>query len=134
MTAGVSDLSARFWQKRDMIIAKRRHLGTLIIGGLAVLLAGAHAPPLLADDHNSRHYEDEEEHDHDRALEALKRGEVQPLEQVLTAVRSSVDGTIVRTRLERKRGAWVYELKVLGRDGRIHDIHVDARTASLLRD
>jgi uncharacterized membrane protein YkoI len=116
-------------------------LGTAFIGGLALLFSSLHASPLLADDDDHGYYEHDDdeheyeyEHDHDRALQALKCGEVQPLEKVLAAIRSSIDGTIVRTKLERKRGVWVYKLKVLGRDGRMRQINVDAKTVKLLLD
>lgn len=112
-----------------------------------MLLSTLHAPPLLADDddhgysggggdhgYNRGDDEYEYEHDHDRAFQALKRGEVLSLEKVLAAVRSGIDGTIVHTRLKRKHGIWVYELKVLGRDGRMREIRVDAKTAKLLPD
>ena len=119
-----------------MKIITRRYLGIALLGSLAVALSTLHAPPLLADDDDHGYHEDhdeyEYEHDHDRALQALKRGEVQPLEKVLAAVRSGIDGTIVHTRLKRKHGIWVYDLKVLGRDGRMRNIHINAKTAKLL--
>ncbi len=101
-------------------------------------LSTLHAPPLLADDDEHGYHEDHDEykyeHDHDRALQALKRGEVLSLEKVLVAVRADIDGSIVHTKLKRKHGIWVYELKVLGRDGRLREIRVDAKTAKLLPD
>ncbi len=77
--------------------------------------------------------EDREESDHDRALHAVDRGEVLPLEQVLAAIRTEVDGEVVGLELEREDGVWVYEFKVIDPSGRFVEIYADAKTGRILK-
>ena len=80
---------------------------------------------------NERH--DHDGYDHDRALKAVRKGEVLPLEQVLTIVRAKYKGAVVHTKLEREHGVWVYELKILDRNGRMREIYINAKTGKLLK-
>ena len=73
------------------------------------------------------------DHDHDRARAALGRGEVRPLAEILETVTTAVPGDIVEVELERERGTWVYELKVIAPDGRRLEVMVDAATGALLQ-
>lgn len=72
-------------------------------------------------------------HDHDRALAALKAGEVRPLQQVLDKVLRSYPGEVLEVELEREGGRWVYELKLLQADGGLIRLDVDAKTIEVLR-
>jgi uncharacterized membrane protein YkoI len=78
-------------------------------------------------------HEEDDEHDHDRALEAVRKGEVMPLEKVLTLVRTKYKGAVVHTKLEREHGAWVYELKILDRNGRMREVYINAKTGKLIK-
>lgn len=86
------------------------------------------APQAWADDNES----EEEEHDHERAREAVERGEVLPLEQVLDAVRGRIDGHIIGVEFERDHGFWIYEFRVVEDGGRVVEILTDARTAEII--
>jgi uncharacterized membrane protein YkoI len=77
--------------------------------------------------------DDDEESDHDRALGAVHRGEVLPLEQMLAAIRSQIQGEIVGLELEREDGAWIYEFKVIDPSGRFVKIDADAKTGKILK-
>ncbi|MEJ2228129.1 MAG: PepSY domain-containing protein [Alphaproteobacteria bacterium] len=74
--------------------------------------------------HKHRH----DDHDHDRALNAVRRGEVMPLEQVMAIVSANFKGDVVHTRLERENGVWVYELKILARNGRMREVYINAKS------
>src|SRR4051812_6826647 len=50
--------------------------------------------------------------------EALKHGEIRPLDQVLAAVRARFEGEIIEIEPERHGARWIYEVKLLGPDGR----------------
>lgn len=95
---------------------------TLVI---ATLLAAAALTPLasLADG----------DHDHDRARAALRAGEVLPLHVVLERVAKDHPGNVLEVELEREKGQWIYELKILQSGGGLLKLKVDARTAAIIR-
>lgn len=101
---------------------------------MAILLAAMPAlwaRPPRADDH--RHFESHGYAiDHDEARQALIRGEVIPLEQVLAAVRPEVEGDFVGAELEVEHDIWVYDLKFIDRQGVLRKIHVNAKSAKIL--
>lgn len=63
---------------------------------------------------------------------AAQTGEILPLETVIAQVRESVQGNVVGIELEREKGRWVYEVKVVGSDGRVTEMYVDAQTGSVM--
>ena len=90
----------------------------------AALWAGALAPgPARADGPR----------DHERARAALQAGEVLSLQAVLERVQRKHPGDVLEVELEREGGRWVYELKLLQRDGTLLRLDVDARTADILK-
>ena len=62
---------------------------------------------------------------------ALKRGEIRPLDEVLRVVGERFPGDVIEIEPERHGPRWVYEIKVLGNDGRRRTIVVDARTLDI---
>ena len=112
--------------KTSAIAARRRSLVTLATG--AALAAAA---PAVA-----RAGEPRRQRDHDRAREALERGEALPLAEILARVRPELGGEVVGVSFERDRGndgRWIYEFKVIRPDGRLVEVDVDARTARVLK-
>jgi uncharacterized membrane protein YkoI len=91
-----------------------------VVLGLAVSVAD--------DDDRDRHAR---EHEEMRA--ALQRGEVLPLTRILAIAQEQVPGDIIETELESKRGALVYEIKVLTQSGRVREIKIDARNGKVLK-
>lgn len=74
-------------------------------------------------------------HDHEQARAALTRGEVIPLRRVLEAVERQSPGDILKIELaQAPSGAFLYKLKILGRDGKVVKQCRDARTAAVLAD
>ncbi len=75
-------------------------------------------------------------HDHDRARQALSRGEVRPIAEILARVANAVTGEVVEVEFERLRRhgdeAWIYELKIIAEDGRLLEVQVDAATGRIL--
>lgn len=95
---------------------------SLVAAALAVSLGAAVAPlPALADD------------DHERARRALQAGELLSLNEILKRVQQTQPGEVLEVELERERDRWVYELKVLSRDGALIKLDVDGRDGSVLR-
>ncbi|WP_291604983.1 PepSY domain-containing protein [Bradyrhizobium sp.] len=71
--------------------------------------------------------------DQDEARQALQAGEIRPLAEILDAVRGKLPGEIVRVKLEREMGRWMYELRVVDHRGRLLEIYVDARSGMVER-
>lgn len=87
---------------------------------LVLLLALLLAAPALADD------------DHDRAREALARGEILPLSRILAVVEQEVGGRVIEIDLDRDDGRYVYEVEAVSRDGRLVELSIDAATGAIL--
>lgn len=71
--------------------------------------------------------------DHDEARQAVEAGEIRPLSDIMSLVRDKFPGEIVRVRLKRERGRWVYEFRIVALGGRLLEIHVDARNGDIER-
>ncbi|WP_188911318.1 PepSY domain-containing protein [Salinarimonas ramus] len=87
-----------------------------------VVTFGAHA-----DDHR---YSDDD--DHVRAREAVRSGAALPLAEILAALAPRFGGKVIEVELEREDGRPVYELTLVGADGVVREILVDAKTAQVL--
>ena len=68
----------------------------------------------------------------DRVLALVERGEILPLEEILKRNAANTGGRIIEIDLERKRGTYVYEIKVLRPDGRYRELKIDARTGAIM--
>ena len=68
----------------------------------------------------------------DRVRALVERGEILPLEEILKRNELNTGGRIIEIELERKRGAYVYEIKVLRPDGRYRELKIDARTGAIV--
>ena len=101
---------------------------------LKIFLAGALCAAVLsvasvvADDDDREH---QREHDEIRA--ALQRGEVLPLTRILAIAQQQVPGDVIEVELESKRGALIYEIKVLAESGRVREIKIDARNGKVIK-
>lgn len=77
-----------------------------------------------------------DDHDHDRARQALEAGEVLPLRSILERVEREYPGQVVDVELEREhkeqRERWVYEVKVLRAGGALVKLKVDARDGTVI--
>jgi uncharacterized membrane protein YkoI len=74
-----------------------------------------------------------ESRDHDRVREAVTRGEIRPLADILGAVRGKLPGEIAGVEIERKDGRWMYEFRVFDQGGRLFEVYVDGQTAEIER-
>jgi uncharacterized membrane protein YkoI len=70
--------------------------------------------------------------DHDRAREALRRGEAAPLSEIMPAVESRLGARVIEVELERDDGRLVYEFELIAPDGRILEAEVDARSGDII--
>jgi uncharacterized membrane protein YkoI len=71
--------------------------------------------------------------DHEEARRAVEAGEIRPLAEILTTIKGKIPGEVVGVKLEREAGAWMYELRVVDGQGRLFEIHVDAKSGQVER-
>jgi uncharacterized membrane protein YkoI len=94
---------------------RRALLPVLLLAGLALPLAGQAS-----------------ERDQDRARAALQAGEIQPLPVIMARVAALNPGHVLEVELERERGRWVYEFKLLQAGGGLLKLQVDAQSGAVL--
>lgn len=70
--------------------------------------------------------------DHDRARQALEAGEVLPLRTILERVERDHPGQVMEVELDREKGEWLYEIKILREGGALIKLKINARDGSLL--
>ncbi|MEQ3642644.1 MAG: PepSY domain-containing protein [Paracoccus sp. (in: a-proteobacteria)] len=70
--------------------------------------------------------------DYETARQAVDRGDMLPLEQILARIQARHPGRIVEVELEDEDGLWLYEIEVLTPEGRLIEIELDARTGAIL--
>lgn len=70
--------------------------------------------------------------EHYEAREALRLGQVLPLDKIIEAVRKEIVGDIIEIEFERNDGRYVYELEIIDPSGRVIEVEVDAKTAEIL--
>lgn len=88
--------------------------------------------PILADDKHERRRSETDVHQ-DQVLEALQRGEIRPLAEVLAAAEKVMPGQVVGVKVKRKEGRLVYELKILSGRGRLREVYVDATNLDVIK-
>jgi uncharacterized membrane protein YkoI len=67
------------------------------------------------------------------AKQLLSEGRIRPLEEILTGVKAKVPGELLEVELELEDGAYVYDLKILGANGRVVEVEADARSGKILK-
>lgn len=87
---------------------------------VAMALPLVFARPAFADD------------DHERARRAVEAGEVLPLRAVLAGIEETHPGHVLEVELEREDGRWIYEIKLMGREGDVVKLELDARDGRVL--
>ena len=74
------------------------------------------------------------DNDHIEARQLYNAGEILSLEAILKKVRLTYPGRILEVELEKEDGLIVYELEILGEDGIIREVDIDAKTGKLLAE
>lgn len=72
--------------------------------------------------------------DHDLARSALASGEILPLSTILTKLEKDYPGQVIEVELEREKGRWMYEIKLLQKNGLRQKLKIDAKTAVVISD
>ncbi len=71
--------------------------------------------------------------DHMEARRLVETGSILPFEQILDTVQKRWRGRILEVELERKRGAYVYEIELLDEQGSVWEMKIDAATGKFLK-
>jgi uncharacterized membrane protein YkoI len=72
-----------------------------------------------------------DEDDHERAHEAMRRGELLALDDIL-AMHMRLGDRLLDVELDRKGRRWEYEIELLGSDGRVRELEIDGASGRLL--
>ena len=70
--------------------------------------------------------------DYETARQAVDRGDMLPLEQILARIEARHPGRIVEVELEDEGGMWLYEVEILTPEGRLIELELDPRTGAVL--
>jgi uncharacterized membrane protein YkoI len=70
--------------------------------------------------------------DFEIAEDAVARGEILPLAEILTRVQTTHPGRVTEVELEFSDGIRVYEVDVVTPDGRLIEVDLDARTGEVI--
>lgn len=71
--------------------------------------------------------------DHDRARRAVEAGEALPLDQIMRRVSNQYPGRLLDAELRERGNRLEYRMRILGADGRVVELRVDARSGSVLQ-
>lgn len=71
--------------------------------------------------------------DHERARQALARGEIMPLTRILEIVERTVGGRVIDVEFEEEAGRFIYEIETLSAQGRLNKLSIDAKTGAILK-
>lgn len=64
--------------------------------------------------------------------EAVERGEILPMSQLLPKLREVSDGQIIEVELELDEASIKYEFEILDKTGHLIEVEIDARTGAIL--
>lgn len=70
----------------------------------------------------------------EEARHLVEQGKMLPLERLLSEQSRYLQGKLLDVHLERSHGRLVYEIEVLGRNGRVREIKLDASSGELLKN
>lgn len=71
--------------------------------------------------------------DHLEARQLQAAGNILPLQQLLDIIRENHPGTVLELELEHKGKRVIYEVEILGKDGQVTKLYIDAQTAEIIR-
>ena len=111
----------------------RLALLTAILLSICIVFSSpeARAHDIPAEDHH--HGGQDEVQGEEGARRALENGEILSLDRVITLLRGAVPGEISSVELEKVKGVWIYEFRVISPDGWMIEVYIDAKTGQLIR-
>ncbi len=64
---------------------------------------------------------------------AVQQKKILPLGEIKRIVKKKTKSEIIKTELERKNRRWVYEFKIVDRQGRLREVYVDASNGTIIK-
>jgi hypothetical protein len=74
----------------------------------------------------------DEKKDEEGEIAAMAKDAKVTIEQAIKTATEKVPGTVVEAELEKKHDKTVWEVEVLGADGKVTEVHVDAATGTVI--
>lgn len=71
--------------------------------------------------------------DHQESRRLMQQGEILPLQQILDHIAEERKGRVLEVELKRKKGRVIYEIELLGEQGRVWEYKVDASSGEILK-
>ena len=71
--------------------------------------------------------------DHNEIFQLRESGQIMSMEDVLRHAQSIQPGQLIEAELEREDDNYVYELKIIDAEGRLHKLELDAQTGDVLK-
>jgi uncharacterized membrane protein YkoI len=72
------------------------------------------------------------ESDHQESRRLMEQGEILPLQQILDYLGQEQVGRVLEVELEQVHGRYIYEIELLGEDGRVLGYEIDATTGKII--
>lgn len=70
--------------------------------------------------------------DQDGDIATMAKEAAVTIEQAIKTAVEKIPGTVVEAELEKKHGKTVWEVEVLGADGTVTEVHIDAATGNVI--
>ena len=109
------------------MIKRRFHMK--IVGRVLTVLAGsvlALSAPAWSDDNGKKEMDETRE-----AVEMSKTAKV-TVEQAIKTATEKMAGKVIEAELEKKHGKAVWEVEIVGEDGKVTEVHVDADSGAII--
>ncbi|MET0101500.1 MAG: PepSY domain-containing protein [Sedimenticola sp.] len=71
---------------------------------------------------------DDDYYDHMQVRRLVEEGKIKPLQEILLKVGDGERVNILEVEMEREDGRYIYEIEMLGKDGRVWEMEIDAVT------
>ena len=100
-----------------------------IVGRVLAVLAGsalALSAPAWSDDNGKKEMDETRE-----AVEMSKTAKV-TVEQAIKTATEKMAGKVIEAELEKKHGKAVWEVEIVGEDGKVTEVHVDADSGAVI--
>lgn len=100
-----------------------------IVGRVLTVLAGsvlALSAPAWSDDNGKKEMDETRE-----AVEMSKTAKV-TVEQAIKTATEKLAGKVIEAELEKKHGKAVWEVEIVGEDGKVTEVHVDADSGAVI--